>query len=119
MYHILLGRPFNVLTESIIKNYANSDQTITICDPNTGKVTTIPTISRRLSKQHVISCATSIVSYNELATEFSILDPSTQSRILSFLYLLYCDLDVLSKDKLDYKRKRMRRSQTKIPGFAT
>jgi hypothetical protein len=40
--------------------------------------------------------AASIVSYNELATEFSISDPLTQSRILSFLYLLYCDLDVSS-----------------------
>jgi hypothetical protein len=45
-YDILLGRPFDVLTESVVKNYRNEDQTITICDPNTGKRATIPTIPR-------------------------------------------------------------------------
>ena len=43
-YDILLGHPFNVLTESAIKNYRNKDQTITIWDPNSGQVSTIPTI---------------------------------------------------------------------------
>jgi hypothetical protein len=41
-YDILLGRPFNVLTES----FANEDQTITITDPNTQKRCTIPTFAR-------------------------------------------------------------------------
>ena len=41
-YAILLGRPFNVLTESVIHNFANKDQTITITDPNSGKQCTIP-----------------------------------------------------------------------------
>jgi len=45
-YDILMGQPFDVLTQSIIRNYANKDQTITICDPNSGEVTTIPTIPR-------------------------------------------------------------------------
>src|SRR3984957_1890382 len=45
-YEILLGRPFDVLTESIIRNYTNEDQTITITDPNTGKQCTIPTFAR-------------------------------------------------------------------------
>jgi hypothetical protein len=45
-YNILMGRPFDVLTESIVKNYANEDQTITIRDPNTGQQATIPTIPR-------------------------------------------------------------------------
>jgi len=45
-YDILMGQPFDVLTQSIICNYANKDQTITICDPNSGEVTTIPTIPR-------------------------------------------------------------------------
>ena len=35
-YNILLGRPFDVLTESVVRNFANEDQTITIFDPNTG-----------------------------------------------------------------------------------
>ena len=33
-YDILLGHPFNVLTESTVKNYLNRDQMITINDPN-------------------------------------------------------------------------------------
>jgi hypothetical protein len=45
-YDILLGRPFDVLTESIVKNFANSDQTITIRDPNSGRRATIPTLPR-------------------------------------------------------------------------
>jgi hypothetical protein len=45
-YEILLGRPFDVLTESIIRNFNNEDQTITITDPNTGKQCTIPTFAR-------------------------------------------------------------------------
>ena len=45
-YDVLLGRPFNILTKSIICNYADEQQTITICDPNTGCTLTIPTIPR-------------------------------------------------------------------------
>ncbi|KAF7348977.1 hypothetical protein MVEN_01418600 [Mycena venus] len=45
-YDILLGRPFDVLTQSIVRNFANEDQTITICDPNTGKLATVPTVPR-------------------------------------------------------------------------
>ncbi|KAF8194899.1 hypothetical protein K438DRAFT_1761178 [Mycena galopus ATCC 62051] len=45
-YDVLLGRPFSVLTQSIVRNFANEDQTITICDPNTGNIATIPTIPR-------------------------------------------------------------------------
>ena len=45
-YDILVGRPFNVLTESVVKNYANEDQTIMICNPNSGKRATIPTVPR-------------------------------------------------------------------------
>jgi len=45
-YDVLLGRPFDVLTQSVIHNYANEDQTITIRDPNTGKAVTVPTVPR-------------------------------------------------------------------------
>lgn len=45
-YDILLGRPFDVLTESLVKNYANEDQTITICDPNFDRKITVPTFRR-------------------------------------------------------------------------
>ena len=43
-YDILLGQPFDILTESIIRNFANEDQTLTICDPNTRLRATIPTV---------------------------------------------------------------------------
>jgi hypothetical protein len=54
-YNILLGRPFDVLTESVVRNYKDENQTITILDPNTGKRTTVPTIRRgsyRFAEKH-------------------------------------------------------------------
>ena len=50
-YDILLGRPFDILTESIIRNFANEDQTLTIRDPNTGLRATIPTVPRGRPRQ--------------------------------------------------------------------
>jgi hypothetical protein len=49
-YDVLLGRPFDVLTESVIRNFANEDQTITIHDPNTGQHVTVPTLARGVQK---------------------------------------------------------------------
>jgi hypothetical protein len=43
-YDVLLGRPFDVLTRSVAKNFPDGFQTLTICDPNTGEITTIPTM---------------------------------------------------------------------------
>jgi hypothetical protein len=51
-YDVLLGRPFDVLTCSTIQNFANEDQTITISDPNSGRVVTIPTIARSSHRYH-------------------------------------------------------------------
>jgi hypothetical protein len=45
-YNILLGRPFDVLTASHIKNYRDESQTITITDPNSGKMVSMPTVPR-------------------------------------------------------------------------
>jgi hypothetical protein len=50
-YDILLGRPFDTLTESIVRNYANENQMITIHDPNTGKRATVPTAPRGRSRR--------------------------------------------------------------------
>jgi hypothetical protein len=50
-YEVLLGRPFDVLTESVIRNYTNEDQTITITDPNTEAQCTIPTFARGTNKK--------------------------------------------------------------------
>jgi aspartyl protease/uncharacterized protein DUF4100 len=49
-YDVLLGRPFDVLTESVIRNFKNEDQTITIHDPNTGQHVTVPTLARGTHK---------------------------------------------------------------------
>ncbi|KAF8240886.1 hypothetical protein L208DRAFT_1230403, partial [Tricholoma matsutake] len=45
-YDILLGCPFDVLMRSIVCNFPNKVQTITISDPNTGLISTIPTKPR-------------------------------------------------------------------------
>ena len=45
-YDVLLGRPFDILTKSVVRNFSNEDQTITIHDPNTGQRATIPTLPR-------------------------------------------------------------------------
>ncbi|KAJ7489613.1 hypothetical protein B0H11DRAFT_2011723 [Mycena galericulata] len=50
-YDVLLGRPFDKLTECTVANSANGDQTITIHDRNTGKVSTIPTIPRGRARE--------------------------------------------------------------------
>ncbi|CDO74854.1 hypothetical protein BN946_scf185004.g4 [Trametes cinnabarina] len=47
--------PFDVLTKSVIKNFNNEDQTITISCPNTGQVATIPTIKRTSGRFHGFS----------------------------------------------------------------
>jgi hypothetical protein len=54
-YDVLLGRPFNILTESVIQNVANEDQTITIHDPNTSRkitILTVPRITRCLTRMY-------------------------------------------------------------------
>ncbi|SJL17308.1 uncharacterized protein ARMOST_20857 [Armillaria ostoyae] len=45
-YKVLLGRPFDVLTKSVIRNQADGGQIITITDPNTSRRCTIPTFLR-------------------------------------------------------------------------
>jgi hypothetical protein len=50
-YSILLGRPFDILTESVVRNYANQDQTITITDPNSGRQVTVPTFPKGANKK--------------------------------------------------------------------
>ena len=45
-YDILLGRPFDVLTRSLVQNFTDGNQTITIHDPNSAYVVTIPTFQR-------------------------------------------------------------------------
>lgn len=49
-FDMLMGRPFDVLTSSIVRNYNNESQTITIHCPNSGLVSTIPTLPRQPPK---------------------------------------------------------------------
>lgn len=51
-YDILLGRPFDILTQSVIRNYSNEDQMITIHDPNTRREVTVPTMPRGRSPRN-------------------------------------------------------------------
>ena len=55
-YDILLGRPFDVLTESVVRNFRNEDQTITVHDPNSDRVITLPTVPRGPPRGHT-ECA--------------------------------------------------------------
>jgi len=43
-YDILLGHPFDVLMQSVVCNFSNENQTVTILDPNTGHRATVPMI---------------------------------------------------------------------------
>src|ERR1700712_2750415 len=45
-YKVLLGRPFDTLTESVVQNYTDGGQLITIKDPNSGRRATLPTYER-------------------------------------------------------------------------
>ncbi|THH15795.1 hypothetical protein EW146_g4730 [Bondarzewia mesenterica] len=78
-YDILLGHPFDVLTESIIKNFANENQTITIHDLNTGCNVTMPTLARG-------------------PPPFCLLDPSTSPLFnIQLSYLSACNPAIFSR----------------------
>ena len=46
-YDVLLGKPFDLLTRSVVSSRASDAQTITLHDPNSDMVTTIATVPRR------------------------------------------------------------------------
>ena len=45
-YKVLLGRPFDVITQSVIKNQSDGGQTITLKDPSSGNRVLMPTFAR-------------------------------------------------------------------------
>jgi hypothetical protein len=45
-YKVLLGRPFDSVTESLVKNEKNGSQTLTLTDPNTGERCAMSTYER-------------------------------------------------------------------------
>lgn len=48
-YNVLLGRPFDVLTESTVKNRTSGGQELTLRDPNSGRRVTVSTYDRKRS----------------------------------------------------------------------
>ncbi|KAG6873575.1 hypothetical protein C0992_008551 [Termitomyces sp. T32_za158] len=50
-YDILLGHPFDVLARSVVKTLSDDETTLTIMDPNTGILHTVPTFPRGRHKQ--------------------------------------------------------------------
>jgi hypothetical protein len=51
-YQVLLGRPFDILTESIVQNKRDGSQSITIRDPNQQRRITLPTYTRGAGTYH-------------------------------------------------------------------
>jgi len=45
-YKVLLGRPFDVLTESVIHNHRDGGQMVVVTDPNTRRRCVLPTYER-------------------------------------------------------------------------
>lgn len=50
-YEVLLGRPFDILTESVVNNAKDGSQTVTMTDPYGGARVTIPTFARGKFRQ--------------------------------------------------------------------
>ncbi|KZV59520.1 hypothetical protein PENSPDRAFT_595290, partial [Peniophora sp. CONT] len=51
-YDVLFGRPFDALGETIIRNYCDGSQDITVHDPNSDTVVTVPTRPRSETQFH-------------------------------------------------------------------
>jgi Aspartyl protease len=52
-YDVLIGRPFDVLTESEVKTFRDDNQTVTIFDPNSDRVIAVPTVPRSRPKYNI------------------------------------------------------------------
>ena len=80
-YDILLKRPFDVLTESVARNFRNEDQTITIKDPNNGMIITILTMPRSLARHQLHHHSGH--QNNRLGVNFRGIDRSSRRNCLS------------------------------------
>jgi hypothetical protein len=45
-YKVLMGRPFDIVTESLVKNQKDGSQTLTLTDPNSGERCVMSTYER-------------------------------------------------------------------------
>jgi hypothetical protein len=50
-FDVLLGRPFHMLLACITRDFPNGDQQITIKDPNSDMIVTIPTVERNKKRR--------------------------------------------------------------------
>ncbi|OSX61622.1 hypothetical protein POSPLADRAFT_1057393 [Postia placenta MAD-698-R-SB12] len=89
-YDILLGRPFDVLTQSVVKNFTDENQTITILCPNTGETVTIPTFEELIP--HDQGEAALVIDYDGVNPSISFVAPidSSTPNAVSSLYLSAC-----------------------------
>lgn len=53
-YDVLLGRPFDTLTQSQINNATDGGQTVTVTDPNSGRRCTLPTHSKERTRTPIV-----------------------------------------------------------------
>ncbi|KAJ3746167.1 hypothetical protein DFH05DRAFT_1393841 [Lentinula detonsa] len=51
-YDVLLGRPFEILTQAIFHNFLSGEQHLTLTDPNNNRMVTIPTVKREPPRFH-------------------------------------------------------------------
>ncbi|CAA7260864.1 unnamed protein product [Cyclocybe aegerita] len=118
-YRVLLGRPFDVLTESEIKNLSDGGQIITITDPNTKERCVVPTYARGENQGE---CAF-ILSYGgpgdvqiEAYTQPKD-DKKFSNEELRTTYLSYCLMDDQIGDKKEKKVLEMylQQSQGRTP----
>lgn len=56
-YHVLMGRPFDCLTESIVENSKDGSQNLTITCPNTKRRVTVPTYARGMTPPEPNPCS--------------------------------------------------------------
>jgi hypothetical protein len=73
-YDILLGQPFDVLTESTVKNFPNEDQTITIVDPN-AKCSIIIPMLRQCKGISICFLTSPLLSYSPPVHMYSLSSP--------------------------------------------
>ncbi|OSX64224.1 hypothetical protein POSPLADRAFT_1054832, partial [Postia placenta MAD-698-R-SB12] len=92
VYNILLGRPFDVLMQSVVKNFADENQTITILCPNTSETVTIPTYTFEELIPHDQGEAALVINYNGVKPSISFVSPidSSTPNAVSSLYLSTC-----------------------------
>ena len=71
-YNILLGQPFEVLMESVVRNFKNEleDQMITVHDPNSNWISTVPMLPRGKARFRALQ---NIANQKASAVNFQIL----------------------------------------------